>query len=675
MSACVWKRSRTSRSCFLAALAAAFLSEPLSARSPDDSVAAPKVFYVAPGTNTLTAARDAVREWRANGHSNEAATIRLPRGEYLITDTVVLDARDGNVTWVAAGPASTFITGGGRITKFKPDNAGLWRAQTNLRFEQAYVDGRRATRSRTPAEGFFNIESVKQEEEPDNRARLTIKVPQAAITSLAGNDNALPGMQLLVFHKWDTSRYAIESINREGHTITVQGAKMQPWNPWDTQSRFILENTDTPSTEAGAWRLDQSGELTYHPRPEEKIADTEFVAPAIERILEMRGAANIHFEGIRFEYAGWRLPPQGCPPAQAAAGIDAAIQIDDAQGVTFKNCEVAHTGTYGVWFRNGCRGCRIDHCLFEDLGAGAIRIGEMGIRDNPADQTEGIVVDNSIIRGCGRVHPSAVGVWIGQSANDRITHNDISDTFYTGISIGWTWGYGRSLATNNLIAFNRIHRIGQGALSDMGGIYTLGVSPGSACVGNVIYGVRAHDYGGWGIYPDEGSTGWRIESNLVWNCTCVNPSSGGAFHQHYGATNYIANNIFALSSGPPMQATRVEDHLSFTLEHNLIVSSNAAFFTGPWDKIQFASRNNCFAYYGAGRQLFPNGDLASWQNAGHDTGSTLTNLQFTGNWPDVMLPADSPAFGVGFKPFDPKVAGVYGDRIWIGRARQASEVP
>jgi hypothetical protein len=615
-------------------------------------------------------ARDAVRQWRATGHSNEAATIRLPRGEYSLTETFVLEAPDADVTWAAAGPASTVITGGRRITKFKQDNAGLWRAQTDLRFEQAYINGRRESRARSPAQGFFNIESVNQEEKPNNRARLTVKVPQEAITALPASDSAVRDAQLLVFHKWDTSRYAIESVNRQDRTISVEGAKMQSWNPWDTQSRFILENTDGTSAEPGAWHLSQNGELTYHPRQDDRIASIDFVTPVIERFLEIRGVANVHFDGVRFECAGWRLPPEGCPPAQAAAGIGAAIQIVHAQDVTFTNCEVARIGTYAIWFREGCHDCRIDRCLFDDLGAGGIRIGEMQMRDNPDDQTEGIVADNNIIRGCGRVHPSAVGLWIGQSANNRITHNDISDTFYTGVSVGWTWGYGHSLATNNLIAYNRIHRIGQGALSDMGAIYTLGVSPGSATVGNLIYDVRAHDYGGWGIYPDEGSTGWRIESNLVWNCTCVNPPSGGAFHQHYGATNYIANNIFAFSSGPPMQATRVEDHLSLTIEHNLIASSNAAFFTGPWDKILFASRSNCFAYIGPARQLFPNGDLVAWQTTGHDAGSILTNLQFNGTWPDVTLPPNSPAFEEGFKPIDPGKAGVYGDRIWIGRSRQ-----
>jgi hypothetical protein len=415
--------------------------------------------------------------------------------------------------------------------------------------------------------------------------------------------------------------------------------------------------------------LDPQGGLGYCPRPGEQIGQAEFIAPALEQIIRIQGATNVHFARLRFEHAQYILPPDGCPPAQAATPIGAALQIDDARNVTFQDCEIAHTGNYGVWFREGCHDCRVEHCLLDDLGAGGIRIGETVMRDNPAEQTGGAVIDNNIIRQCGRVHPSAVGVWIGQSANNRITHNDISDTFYTGVSVGWTWGYGRSLATNNFIGFNRIHRIGQGVLSDMGGIYTLGVSPGSASIGNVIFDVRAHDYGGWGIYPDEGSSGWQIESNLVWHCTCVAPHGGGGFHQHYGATNLIANNIFALSSGPPMHATRVEDHLSFILERNIIVSSNAEFLTGPWDKIEFQSRSNCFVFYGKPpAHLFPNGGLAQWQKAGHETGSISTNCEFHGQWPNITLPRESPIYSIGFKMFNPEAAGVYGSRAWKSAA-------
>lgn len=635
-----------------------------SAQSAVPSAPSAITFTAMPGTNTLFSVRDVVRAWHSAGHTNERATIRLTRGNYRLTDVLVLDSQDGNVTWEARDPAHTVISGGQLITDFVPDAAGIWHATTGLRFEQLYVNDRRATWARSPAVDFFKIGGVKQEELPDGKARIVINVPSAAIAVLPNNEWELHQVQILVYHKWDTSRYAVSSFDDAAGTITVEGERMEPWNPWDDQSRFILENLRSMLTQPGSWFLDLTGDLSYLPQPGEQIEGTEFVAPVSEQLVTVHGAENLYFKGLRFRHSHWRMPLSGCPPEQAAAGIGAAIEIDSARNVTFENCEIAHTGNYGIWFRQGCRNCRIQHCLLDDLGAGGIRIGEMEIRDDAASQTEGVIVDNNIIRGCGRVHPSAVGVWIGQSANNRITHNDVSDTFYTGISVGWTWGYGRSLATNNFIGFNRIHRIGQGVLSDMGGIYTLGVSSGSADIGNVIFDVRAHDYGGWGIYPDEGSSGWQIESNLVWDCTCVSPHTGGGFHQHYGETNYIANNIFALSSGPPMQATRVENHLSFILEHNLIISSNAAFFTGPWDKIQFESASNCFAYVGPPMKLFPSGDLASWQKAGHELGSVVTNPGILGDWPDVTLARRSPALALGFQMFDPKLAGVYGDRAW-----------
>jgi hypothetical protein len=118
-----------------------------------------------------------------------------------------------------------------------------------------------------------------------------------------------------------------------------------------------------------------------------------------------------------------------------------------------------------------------------------------------------------------------------------------------------------------------------------------------------------------------------------------------------------------------MQATRVDNHLSFTLERNLIISTNREFFDGPWDKLQFESRSNCFVLYGAPKpHQFPTGSLAQWQATGHDQGSILTSCRFLGSWPDVQLPPDSPAYSVGFKMFNTKTAGVYGDASWCQRA-------
>jgi hypothetical protein len=204
----------------------------------------------------------------------------------------------------------------------------------------------------------------------------------------------------------------------------------------------------------------------------------------------------------------------------------------------------------------------------------------------------------------------------------------------------------------------------------MGGIYTLGKSEGSVVRDNVFHHIYAFSYGGWGLYTDEGSTGILFEDNLVY------ATKTGSFHQHYGRENIVRNNILVDSLQHQLQVTRVEEHLSFTFENNIVYwTNNSPALAGPWEKNRNTTRNN--VYWSAGRDVtFAGKSLTDWQALGREEGSVVADPLFVdaANL-DFRLKPESPALKLGFKPFDFSKAGVYGDAAWIARAKSVTYPP
>jgi parallel beta-helix repeat protein len=611
---------------------------------------------------TLAAARDAARGMK------RPVRIEIAGGTYVLTEPVIFDERDSGITVEAKAGETPIFSGGRRIEGWKNasfNGRDCWSADVpQVRdgkwfFRELWIDGQRAVRARHPDKGYLKVK-----ESPDAGSEWEV-----GQTRFRFDGNDIPagpfsfGTELIVGTRWVESRLPLRSVDTEQHLASFSRKSQWRMEPNDP---YWLEGDSRWLDQAGEWFLDRiNGTVYYLPLTGQAIEKVHAVASVLTHLIELRGGKekgkfleDITLRGLIFAHTEWMLPepdPATTQPVsggftQAAIPVPAAVQASAIRRCVIEKCTFRNLGTWGLDLGHATQLSRVVGCTFSDLGGGGIRLGDGSIGQGNDEQTfANQIIDNDIAGG-GRVFPSAVGIWVGQAFDNVLAHNHIHDFYYSGISAGWSWGYGDSLNRGNVVEQNHIHHIGTPKtgngplLADMGGIYLLGARQGTVARNNLI-----HDINGvriaWGIYLDEGCSDTIVENNVVYR------TSHGGFHQHYGKENIVRNNVFAFArQDQQIQRTREEPHVSFTFERNILAWTGTPMTqTGPTN-VKF-DRN----LYSIAEADFSAGgkNWEQWRAAGEDANSIIGDPMFTDPQAgDFTLKGGSPASKIGFQPID-----------------------
>lgn len=501
-------------------------------------------------------------------------------GRYQFAEPLFVRAEDGgnSPTTIEALPGERPIfSGGATIGGWKKLSApvpqlskaawaNVWVADAPqigdavLNFRQLWVNDRKAVRAR-----HVNADSM------DRILSWNHPTGQCWIPKPSVDLSHCEGLEFFIHQWWAIAVLRVKSVTVKGDSALLSfqqpESRIQNEHPWPApwisketgNSAFYLTNALAFLDEPGEWYLDKKArKLYYWPRAGDDMNAASVVAPVLETLVRVQGTADrpvssINFKGISFEHTSWLRPSeQGHVPLQAgmylldayklrSAGTPekaslenqawvgrpaAAVEVAWASNITFSNCRFRHTASTALDFSKGVNEGHIEGNAFTDIGGTAILLGtfsdegmEAHLPYKPKDEREitTALVENNLVNDAANEDWGCVGIGAGFVRNTVITHNDLSDLPYTGISVGWGWTKAENVMRNNWITANKIQRFGR-QLYDCAGIYTLSAQPGGVIAGNCIDSVYkatyAHIPSHWFyLYTDEGTSGVRVMNN------------------------------------------------------------------------------------------------------------------------------------------------------------------
>ena len=616
-------------------------------------------------------------------------TVHFASGTYSLTEPLIFTPEDSGaapITYCATKPGTVIFSGGSRIDNWNILSNGVWTADLpwlkNAKepFTQLYVNNVRRPCARTPNEGayFYTRRLTLEKAAKDTPQCLGFSVNKEDVRNWIGQ----PNVRISLFHNWVSSYNRVAQWDPKSNRVVLsRPAGIFFLGP---EVRYYVENSLAALDALGEWFADtQTGRLYYKPLPSENLRTAEVIVPRLTtKLIQFEGdykanrwIENIHFLNIGFKHTDADLSPNYRHSVQGAHTQQGAITARGLRNSSIRNCEFSLLGEHGISLLEGCSSNLIQNCHIHALGGGGVYLSEgTPATTNLSHHTTYNRVDNNFIHDGGHLFRAGCGVFMGGNASyNAITHNEICDLSWMGVHQGWSWtGRAPAHSHHNEIAYNHIHHLGNGVLNDIGGIYTIGVSPGTILHHNLIHDISRFErgregYGGWGIYLDAGSSEITVTQNIAYN------TRDGALHFHndgYPYGDIITNNIFACSQDGELIRNNIKDNEKrhVTFERNIVYTEARNVYSGG----NWKTNSNFFCDYNLYWSTATNSPIFGqgctwerWQSAGLDRHSKIAEPRFKNiQQRDFTLLPDSPAFALSFRPIDIAPAGLYGERAW-----------
>jgi len=488
--------------------------------------------------------------------------VNVAEGIYDVKETEVFSKESGgkngfDVIW--RGTGNSVISGGTEVKGWTKYDSELWRVKAPKGLDairNLYINDIPAIR----AQSKYTYRVDEKYNDP-----LTPQEKDGIYTSIKNfpeKFSNVDDMELVWSIEWCAQVTPVSGIKYEQDKVLILLDKIAAnlnasgaaaTTPGGVYQAFTIENSFELLDEPGEFYYNKhDGYIYYYPFKNENLETAKTYIGSTEGLLRVEGNSeekieNITFENIAFKYGAWsQVTKYGLVASQAESlyvsseapdmsnTVLSQILVNNAENINFKNCEFRCLGSTGLGLKDNVSNCEVSGSLFVDISGSGLSVGSHLLKGSQL--TNNIRIKNNIFDRCADEYRFCPGVSIYYVYDVDFEHNEIYNTPYTGISVGWGWGttdpenYGDIRVLNN-----KIENV-MTSLKDGSHIYTLGPQRNTIIKGNYFTKSIVTYIGG--IYFDAGSKYISAYDNVIEDVP-------GWFHRsgyNFISDDYLYNN-------------------------------------------------------------------------------------------------------------------------------------